>query len=166
MTFGEAASAVPTFALEAQMTHNLNHREQPVQKAGQKAGAALPPSPNPSCVRRERTTLASREGTTSVHPELRRVVPYALGNRRALAPEATGAKRVAGGETMSQKTSTAALDSFRFGPLRLQRRAPRQETPNVGPAFRGGPFHHDGGFQNLSMTSRREISNLFFRRTS
>jgi hypothetical protein len=50
------------------MTHNLNHREQPVQKAGQKAGAALPPSPNPSCVRRERTTLASRESTTSVHP--------------------------------------------------------------------------------------------------
>ncbi len=47
MTFGEAESAVPTFALEAHMTHNLNHCEQPVQKAGQKTGTALPLSPNP-----------------------------------------------------------------------------------------------------------------------
>jgi hypothetical protein len=36
-----------------------------------------------------------------------------------------GSVRVAGGETMSEKTSTAALDSLRRGPLQNQRRAPR-----------------------------------------
>jgi hypothetical protein len=104
MNFGGAASVVPSFALEAQMTLNPNHREQPVQKAGQKAGAALPPSPNTSQV--------------SSH----------------------GADRAAGGETLSQKTSTAALDSFRRGPLLLQRRPPRHGL-FVGSAFRGGPFN-------------------------
>src|SRR6266478_9242806 len=36
-----------------------------------------------------------------------------------------GPDRVAGGAAMSKKTSTAALDSFRKGQLRNQRRAPR-----------------------------------------
>jgi hypothetical protein len=92
MNFGEAASVVPTFALEAPMTHNLNHREQPVQKAGQKAGTALLASPN--------TYRVSSDGVD----------------------------RAAGGETLSKKTSTAALDSFRRGPLHLQRRAPRHRA--------------------------------------
>jgi hypothetical protein len=93
------------------MTHNLNHREQPVQKAGQTAGAARPPSPDPGG-----------------------------GNRRASAPEglslykSSGAGRVAGGETMSQKTSTAALESFRHGPFPIQRRAARHSAEAfVGP---------------------------------
>jgi hypothetical protein len=103
MTFGGAASVVPSFALEAQMTHNLNHRVQPVQKAGQKAGATLPPSSNS-----------------------KQVSPH-------------GADCAAGGETISQKTSTAALDSFRCGPVLLQRRPPRRRLLLVGPAFRGGP---------------------------
>jgi hypothetical protein len=136
------------------MTHNLNHREQPVQKAGQKAGAAFPPSPNPSCVPRETTTSASREGTTSV-------VPYALGNQGASAPEATDAERVAGGETLSQKTSTAALDSFRRGPLRLQRRAPRQAMRREFGATLRRAASEGGPYKTLN-----EISILFFRRTS
>jgi hypothetical protein len=159
MTFGEAASAAPTFALEAQMTHNLNHREQPVQKAGQTAGAARPPSPDPGG-----------------------------GNRRASAPEglslykSSGAGRVAGGETMSQKTSTAALESFRHGPFPIQRRAPRHSAEAfVGPAFRlpgpkrgGAPFHCSAGFhasafgRKSNFNSQEPIMNLttqFPRRT-
>jgi hypothetical protein len=111
MTFGEAASAVPSFALETQMTHNLNHRAQPVQKAGQKAGATLPPSPNSN-----------------------QVLPH-------------GADCAAGGETLSQKTSTAALDSFRRGPLLLQRRPPRQGL-FAEPALRGGPLRTGIGFRS------------------
>jgi hypothetical protein len=52
------------------MTHNLNHREQPVQKAGQTDGAAPPPSPDHAAIFREGTTL---------------VVPYGWGDRRASA---------------------------------------------------------------------------------
>jgi hypothetical protein len=109
------------------MTHNLNHREQPVQKAGQTDGAALPPSPDPAAI--------FREGTTSV-------VPYGWGDRRASALggrplfKSSGAGRVAGGETMSQKTSTAALESLHHGPFPIQRRAPRHSTE----AFVAPPF--------------------------
>jgi hypothetical protein len=135
MNFGEAVSAVPTFALEAPMTHNLNHREQPVQKAGQKAGAAQPPSPNPTALFREGTKRdAWHRGS---EPQLRH---KDTSHFCASAPEESGGvDRVAGGETLSQKTSTAALDSFRCGPFSLQRRAPRHRL-FVGPAFRGRPF--------------------------
>jgi hypothetical protein len=109
MNFGEAASVVPTFALEAPMTHNLNYREQPVQKAGQKAGAVLPPSPNTNQV------------------------------------PSDGADRVAEGETLSKKTSTAALASFRRGPLLLQRRAPRHRadgSPERSAGFYASALDH------------------------
>jgi len=89
------------------MTHNLNHREPPVQKAGQ-TGTALPIQPLPS-------------------------------NKKVLwhSPEATGVVvRVAGGETVSKKTSTAALVFFRHGLLPNQRRAPRHPLAFVGPALR------------------------------
>jgi hypothetical protein len=132
------------------MTHKTNHREQPVQKAGQKAGVALPLSPNPTFVRCESTTSSCRMNQPA---------------HGLLALEVTGAERAAGGETMSKKTSTAALDSFCRGPLPLQRRAPRQENPNVGPAFQGRPFHPGAGCHNPAGISRNEISILFFRET-
>lgn len=78
-------------ALEAQMTHQSNQRDVPVQKAGQAVGTAPP---------------ASHE-------------------HRPKNPVG-GTVRVAGGGAMStKKTSTAALDSFRHGSLRIQRRVPR-----------------------------------------
>jgi hypothetical protein len=124
------------------MTHNLNHREQPVQKAGQTAGAALPFSPDPTAI--------FLEGTTSV-------VPYGWGSRQALAPEGlslyklSGAGRVAGGETMSQKTSTAALESFRHGPFPIQRRAPRHSAEAfVGPSSACPP---EGGEASRSIVA-------------
>jgi hypothetical protein len=99
MTFGEAASAIPSIAPEAQMTHNPNHGDQPVQKAGQ-----------------------SRSGT-SAFPEFE---PNAV--------DVDGADRAAGRESMSKKTSTAALESFRHGLLTIQRRAPRQHSTGLGPS--------------------------------
>jgi hypothetical protein len=159
MTFGEAASVVPIFALEAQMTHKTNHREPPVQKAGQKAGAVLPLSPNPAGARCESSSFVPQGVTASVV----RCEPTSL---LVLASEETGAERAAGGEALSKKTSTAALDSFCRSPLPLQRRAPRQENPNVAPTFRGAPFHPGSGFQNPAGISRNEIAILFFRKTS
>jgi hypothetical protein len=150
MTFGEAASVFPIFALEAQMTHKKNHGEQPVQKAGQKAGTALPFSPNPISARFVSATSGG---------------PYEPTSLRILAPEMTGAERAAGEKIMSKETSTAALDFSCRGALPLQRRAPRQENPNVRPAFRGGPFHPGARFQNPARISRNEISILFFRKT-
>lgn len=113
------------------MTHNLNHRVQPVQKAGQKAGSTLLPSPN--------TKKASTDG----------------------------AERAAGGETLSQKTSTAALDSFRRGPLLLQRRRLRF----VGPAFRGWTFRSGAEFRasdhnKFNFNSQEETMNATTQRKS
>ncbi len=150
MTFGEAASVFPIFALEAQMTHKTNHLEQPVQKAGQKAGTALPLSPNPTSVRCVSTTS---------------VGPYEPTSLCVLTPEMTGAERAAGEKIMSKETSTAALDFSCRGALPLQRRAPRQENPIVRPAFRGGSSHAGARFQNPAGISRNEISILFFRKT-
>jgi hypothetical protein len=125
MNFGEAASVVPLFALEAPMTLNLNHREQPVQKAGQKAGSTLPPSPNPTALFREGTKPNAWHRGSELQLRHKAASPS-----RASAPEElTGADRVAGGEILCKKTSTAALDSFRPGLRPLQRRAPRPSFP-------------------------------------
>jgi hypothetical protein len=70
------------------MTHQSNHRDLPVQKAGQASWNGTSYQPLPS---------------------------------NAL----DGADRVAGGNAMSKKASTAALESFRSGPLPNRRRAPR-----------------------------------------
>lgn len=83
-----------------------------------------------------------------------------------------GAVRVAGGESTSKETSTAALASFRQSSLPTQRRArrhqqsfplstlpcsagfPARQAPNVvpafvGTAFRGGPFATTKGFSEI-----------------
>jgi hypothetical protein len=71
------------------MTHQTNHRDLLVQKAGQ----------------------GSWNGTS---------------NQPLPSNTSAGADRVAGGNAMSKKTSTAALESSRFSPFPNQRRAPRQ----------------------------------------
>jgi len=96
------------------MTHQSIHLDFPVQKAGQAVGTALPNQPLP----RYRSSRF-RQGTASA-------VPEQGPEHSALATEVPtgGSVRVAGGETMSKKTSTAALDSFCQGSLPIQRRAP------------------------------------------
>src|SRR5271169_1105413 len=68
-----------------------------------------------------------------------------------------GSVRVAGGEARNEKTSTAALESFRLGLLRNQRRAPRHPagaTSLGGTAFRGSPLSI-----NRNCTSQGDIMN-------
>lgn len=87
----EAASAVATIASEAQMTHYWNHRDLPVQKAGQAVATALhQPLPSKQVSRCD-------------------------------------SDRVAGGETMGNRTSTAALGWFCSGSLENQRRVPSRQ---------------------------------------
>jgi hypothetical protein len=97
------------------MTHNLNHREPPVQKAGQ-TGTALPSQPLPSnqrllwhshswlCALALCSNLSIGKNACATGDEV-------------LAPQGTGgAVRVAGGESVSKKTSTAALVFLSHGP--------------------------------------------------
>lgn len=99
------------------MTHQMNRCNFPAQKAGQGVGAALPLPLLPRIL-----VQVFSEGATSA-------VPEESPERWALAPEVPaqrdGSDRVAGEEAISKKTSTAALASFRQGPLPTQRRAPR-----------------------------------------
>jgi hypothetical protein len=91
-----------------------------VQKAGQAVGAALP--------------LLWSAGAAPPPCFKLFFVPFKASTRWTSVPEASGGSgRVAGGETRSPKTSTAALVSFRLGSLRSQRRAPRPPPPSITP---------------------------------
>ena len=112
------------------MTHNSNHREPLVQKAGQ-IGTALPIQPLPrnfgvrwlaaafgKFPRENQPTsgssaLASNQSSAACGFD---VFPQSITG---------GADRVAGGEPVSNQTSTAALASFSHDLLTNQRRAPR-----------------------------------------
>jgi hypothetical protein len=59
---------------------------------------------------------------------------------------AGGSERVAGRESMSKKTGTAALASFRLGPLSNQRRAPGHLQASVGPRFEDRRYLHPASF--------------------
>jgi hypothetical protein len=96
------------FAPEAQMTHNSIHGEHPVQKAGQAVGAALP---------LPRSYVGELYARHHLGTQLEPV--------SAVEVSSDDAVRVAGGFTLAQKASTAALASFRFGVFPNQRRAPR-----------------------------------------
>jgi hypothetical protein len=136
------------------MTHNSNHHDFPVQNAGQAVGAALSLEPLPRNLR-----SPFRQGPVSAVRSATQISSPSAGDGRLSG----GAVRVAGGESMSKDTSTAALASFRQSSLPTQRRAPRhqqsfalvtlpcsaglhaRQAPNVfrafaGTAFRGGPF--------------------------
>jgi len=125
------------------MTHNSNHRDLPVQKAGQAVGAALPFQPLPS-------TISYK------------ILRTLLRQTKATAPEILkgGAVRVAGGELLSKKTSTAARVSCR-DLLPIQRRAPRHPASAfVESAFRlplgtkgGGPLYTRNSQENAMNTA-------------
>ncbi len=92
------------------MTHQSDHRDLPVQKAGQAVGAALLQPPLPSNIA---TTV--REGAASAVPARPlRIWTFVLALGDAV--------RVAGGGPGSRKTGTAAPASCRPGVLPNQRR--------------------------------------------
>ncbi len=101
------------------MTHNSNRCNAPMQKAGQAVGTAHANQPFP----RNRSSRFRRRGQDAEHRVFASEVPTF----------ASGPGRVAGGETISKKTSTAALASFRHGLLPNQRRAPRHPSDLQGP---------------------------------
>lgn len=139
MFLGKRLVPLQEFAPEAQMTLNSIHRDRLVQKAGQALGAALPLQPLPRIL----TILAFR-AQRGISRLLKANCYYArllcvgaphaaphLGTQLKPAPQVftDDAVRVAGGITPSQKTSTAALASFRFGVFPNQRRALRHPKP-------------------------------------
>jgi len=143
------------------MAHNSNHRDLPVQKAGQAVRAALPLQSTLShdilCTLRfsavfhlSRKDGSSQDNTRSCGIDKPLTPSFqaesaergiSLRQIKATAPEILngGAVRVAGGELLSKKTSTAARVSCR-DLLPIQRRAPRHPRAFIGPAFRGGPL--------------------------
>ncbi|MGB9432670.1 MAG: hypothetical protein WBQ89_10545, partial [Candidatus Acidiferrum sp.] len=66
-----------------------------------------------------------------------------------------GSVRVAGGETMSEKTSTAALDSLRRGPLQNQRRAPRHPAGASSSGMHGAMQRNAGMLHYMSKDARK-----------
>ena len=85
------------------------------------SGTTLPPLPRIA-------VLVFREGARQ---RCRKKVRSAGLQPRGSQALRDGSDRVAGEETISKKTSTAALASFRQGPLPTQRRAPRHPLQGV-----------------------------------
>ena len=125
------------------MTHNSNHRDLPVQKAGQAVGAALPFRPLPSTHSHDirRTFFCSAGFHLSRSDARSQGKTFSPRIDNPLTPSfRDGSVRVAGGELLSKKTSTAARVTCR-DLLPFQRRAPgHPASAFVEPGFRGVPL--------------------------